>query len=82
MNYFKNFFGGYRTVEIKLGSSEAFKISDKELTITKSEKTLHVEEFVPNVIEPSFGIGRVLYAIFEHNFKVRAEDNQRTVRNK
>ena len=22
-------------------------------------------------LEPSFGIGRVMYAIFEHNFKVR-----------
>ena len=39
-----------------------------------------MEEFVPSVIEPSFGIGRIMYAIFEHNFHVREGDEQRTVR--
>ncbi|XP_010778117.1 glycine--tRNA ligase-like, partial [Notothenia coriiceps] len=37
-----------------------------------------VEEIVPNVIEPSFGIGRVMYSIFEHTFQVREGDDQRT----
>ena len=32
----------------------------------------------PSVIEPSFGIGRVMYALFEHNFKVREGDENRT----
>ena len=40
---------------------------------------LTVEEIVPSVIEPSFGIGRVMYSIFEHNFKTREDDEQRTV---
>lgn len=39
-----------------------------------------VEEVVPNVIEPSFGIGRIMYTIFEHTFHVREGDEQRTVR--
>lgn len=30
------------------------------------------------MIEPSFGIGRILYCIFEHSFKVRPEDEKRT----
>lgn len=30
------------------------------------------------MIEPSYGIGRIIYCIFEHSFKVRAEDAQRT----
>ena len=38
-----------------------------------------VEEFVPSVIEPSFGIGRVMYSVFEHNFRIREGDEQRTV---
>ncbi len=38
-----------------------------------------VEEIVPSVIEPSFGIGRVMYSVFEHNFKMREGDEQRTV---
>ena len=38
-----------------------------------------MEEIVPNVIEPSFGIGRIMYTIFEHTFQVRQGDEQRTV---
>ncbi|KAJ8311791.1 hypothetical protein KUTeg_010659 [Tegillarca granosa] len=42
------------------------------------QKLKDIEEFVPSVIEPSFGIGRILYSIFEHNFAVREGDEQRT----
>ena len=38
-----------------------------------------MEEIVPSVIEPSFGIGRIMYSIFEHNFRTRENDEQRTV---
>jgi glycyl-tRNA synthetase len=36
------------------------------------------EKYIPHVIEPSFGVGRILYCIFEHCFKVREADAQRT----
>ena len=49
------------------------------LEVKRYQKTMHVEEYVPNVIEPSFGIGRIMYSIFEHNFRVRSDDGQRTV---
>jgi glycyl-tRNA synthetase (class II) len=39
-----------------------------------------VEEYIPSVIEPTFGIGRIIYSILEHNFKIRLEDNQRKVK--
>jgi len=39
------------------------------IVVKRYQKTLHVEEIIPNVIEPSFGIGRIMYAIFEHNFR-------------
>lgn len=39
-----------------------------------------VEEIIPNVIEPSFGIGRIMYSIYEHSFHIREGDEQRTVR--
>lgn len=38
-----------------------------------------MEEVVPNVIEPSFGLGRIMYTVFEHTFHVREGDEQRTV---
>ncbi|KAA8580734.1 hypothetical protein FQN60_013692 [Etheostoma spectabile] len=37
-----------------------------------------MEEIVPNVIEPSFGIGRIMYSIFKHSFSIRHGDEQRT----
>ncbi len=32
---------------------------------------------LPSVIEPSFGIGRLLYVVWEHCFRVRDGDEQR-----
>lgn len=37
-----------------------------------------VVDVVPSVIEPSFGIGRILYAILEHNFHKREGDEMRS----
>ena len=34
-------------------------------------------DVIPSVIEPSFGIGRILYMILEHSYRVREEDEQR-----
>ena len=34
------------------------------------------EKFVPHVIEPSYGIDRILYAILEHNFKVTTKNDE------
>lgn len=45
----------------------------------KSEKKTVIEEkFMPSVIEPSFGIGRVLYSLMEHAFYQRKSDEQVT----
>ena len=44
--------------------------------ITKIEelkKNVQEEKYTPSVIEPSFGIGRILYGIFEHCFRMRDE---------
>ena len=38
-----------------------------------------VRDVEPHVIEPSFGVGRIMYAVLEHNFKIREGDEQRTV---
>lgn len=36
--------------------------------------TKHVKEYTPNVIEPSFGIGRILYSLIEHNYWTRGTE--------
>lgn len=47
--------------------------------IERVERVEHVREFTPNVIEPSFGLGRIIYSIFEHTFWARPEDKDRSV---
>lgn len=66
-------------------AGSAFSFGSQSFTLTKEhvqfrlvEKKLFVEQYVPHVIEPSFGIGRIMYSLFEHNFRVRHGDEQRT----
>ena len=50
------------------------------VTIDKVTKTVSGQNYTPSVIEPSFGIGRILYCVFEHTFYTRpGETLQRTV---
>ena len=49
------------------------------IKIEKRKRTEHVREYTPNVIEPSFGIGRILYSVMEHVFWVREGDGARGV---
>ena len=56
-------------------------VKDKQVDLTKEfinfevqEKMVQEEKFTPSVIEPSYGIGRIVYCIFEHCFKVRPDN--------
>lgn len=53
-----------------LGDKE---ISKDLIAIEYKTRTENHREYVPNVIEPSFGIGRIFFALCEHNFWTRAE---------
>ncbi|XP_014260795.1 glycine--tRNA ligase [Cimex lectularius] len=57
---------------------EVRRITRDMASLKVYEKTMHVEEFTPSVVEPAFGIGRILYALLEHTFAVRESDEQRT----
>ncbi|XP_017784623.1 PREDICTED: glycine--tRNA ligase isoform X2 [Nicrophorus vespilloides] len=57
---------------------KSFNLTKEMIEVKKYQKTIHVDEITPSVIEPSFGVGRIMYAIFEHNFKMRENDEQRT----
>lgn len=60
------------------GSGLEATLTSDVVTVRRCQKTLHVEEVVPSVIEPSFGVGRIMYALFEHSFRVREDDEQRS----
>ncbi|KAI5305029.1 Glycine--tRNA ligase 1, mitochondrial [Ascosphaera pollenicola] len=50
--------------------------------LVKIEKRKHKEttrSYTPNVIEPSFGIGRILYCLLEHSYWFRENDEARAV---
>merc|ERR1711957_897375 len=71
--------------EMEANGQIIVKLEDKEVPIAKElikfekqEKKLLEEKYVPSVIEPSYGIGRIIYCIFEHCFRQREADAQRT----
>ncbi|CAI5521720.1 unnamed protein product [Closterium sp. Naga37s-1] len=62
------------------GGSQAFSLSKEMVAISKEKKKLQGQSFTPSVIEPSFGIGRIIYCIYEHSFYSRpSADEARTV---
>ncbi|KAL6869496.1 Glycine--tRNA ligase 1, mitochondrial [Amphichorda felina] len=50
------------------------EIPSEAIKIEFRKRTEFTREFTPNVIEPSFGIGRILYALIEHNFWTRGTE--------
>ena len=55
-----------------------FKLTSDFIKFTREEKTILEEKYVPSVIEPSFGIGRTVYCVLEHAFRMRENDAART----
>ncbi|RUS21874.1 glycyl-tRNA synthetase [Endogone sp. FLAS-F59071] len=58
---------------------EKVEVTTTEVTVQKVKVTEHVREYTPNVIEPSFGIGRILYSLLEHVYWTREDDENRNV---
>ena len=58
---------------------DGFSIAPGMVLFTRKKKMVQVVKFTPSVIEPSFGVGRILHALLEHSFSVRKEDAQRVV---
>lgn len=63
--------------KLHLNTDVTVTLNSEMLKVRKSTKTVHVEEIIPSVIEPSFGIGRIMYALLEHRFKIREGDGAR-----
>ena len=58
---------------------DGFTIEKHMVTWTRSTKKVHEIKYTPSVIEPSFGMGRILYSLLEHSFDQRDGDDQRCV---
>ncbi len=57
---------------------ERIRIDKEAVTFETITQEVHGENIVPHVIEPSFGIDRILYAILEHAYVV--EENRTVLR--
>jgi len=73
-------------IELAKGSTTITTPDGRELTLAPEVVTIErktfkqsIREFTPNVIEPSFGLGRILYVLLEHNFWAREQDIERGV---
>ncbi|WFD34640.1 glycine--tRNA ligase [Malassezia cuniculi] len=63
---------------VSAGGNE-FEILPEHCTIELKTIKESIRSYVPNVIEPSFGIGRIFYALLEHSYWAREEDKDRGV---
>jgi len=48
-----------------------FVVEKDMVKLTVSRQKVTGARFIPSVIEPSYGIGRIMYAIFEHTYRQR-----------
>jgi len=58
-------------VKITLADGSEVEINSKMVSIVDEEKKISSIRYTPSVIEPSFGVGRCMYAILEHSYRVR-----------
>ncbi|TFK23301.1 glycine-tRNA ligase [Coprinopsis marcescibilis] len=64
---------------LKSEEGKEFTLTPEVLTIERKTLKQSIREFTPNVIEPSFGLGRILYCLLEHSFWAREQDVERGV---
>jgi len=54
-------------IVVKIGDKEV-KLDSKYVKFEWYDRIQHEEKYTPSVIEPSYGLGRIMYCIFEHCF--------------
>lgn len=65
---------GKITIDVEGVGNGKVEISQDLIIIERRTRTENTREYTPNVIEPSFGIGRILYCLMEQNFWTRASE--------
>lgn len=60
----------------------AVELTRELCTVKKVKRVERMREYTPNLVEPSFGIRRILYSLLEHAYWHRPQDSARGVGNK
>lgn len=63
------------SASVKLCTDETFTLTRDMLSLSTKKELVHTAKYLPNVIEPAFGIGRIFFAILEHTFYSRPSNN-------
>jgi glycyl-tRNA synthetase len=72
--------GGLIVLQIEeKGGLKEFEIGPEFYDVVAEEEKQTFRTYIPNVIEPSFGVGRILYACLEQNYSVRNGEEKRSV---
>lgn len=66
-------------VSVEVEGMDKVELDKDLLTVSKESRMETMREYIPNVIEPSFGIGRILYSLMEHVYWTREGDAARSV---
>ncbi|TAQ89151.1 hypothetical protein B7494_g2553 [Chlorociboria aeruginascens] len=66
-------------IEIEVSGIGKVSLGKDLLQIVKRTRVENTREYTPNVIEPSFGIGRILYCLLEQLYWHRSGDSARGV---
>ncbi|CAL6070732.1 Glycyl-tRNA_synthetase [Hexamita inflata] len=56
-----------------------FELPAESIQLVKAVQSIHGESITPIVIEPSFGIDKIVYSILEHSFYLRENDETKTM---
>jgi len=59
--------------KVTLCTGESFELKADMVAIEIKQKKVSVYKYLPGVIEPAFGIGRIMYAVLEHSYCVRVK---------
>jgi glycyl-tRNA synthetase len=73
----RDFFIKHGYIELEV-AGERIRLNKDALTLKKEEKTISGEKIIPHVIEPSYGIDRIIYCILESAY--REEGGRRYLR--
>ena len=59
--------------EASSAAASTVEVSAEQVAVESVTQKVSGRSIVPSVIEPSFGVGRIIYCAFEHSFYVREE---------
>ncbi|KAK9827950.1 hypothetical protein WJX81_000021 [Elliptochloris bilobata] len=65
--------------KLTAAEGQVFEVTPAMVDVSRVQRKLAGRNFTPSVIEPSFGVGRIIYCLLEHCYYTREGDEKRAV---